>query len=154
MASKLQAARIASWSGVRAVIASADDPAALPDAAHGRPVGTTFLPKPTRLAARKLWIAFAVSSAGTIVVDEGAGHALAHRGVSLLPAGVVSVAGAFVEGDAVDVVVSGSSRPLARGLVAVDAAVLGPHVGAHTSALPDGVPHEVIHRDDLVVLPR
>ena len=60
------------------------------------------VPRAHRLPARKLWIAFAVGSSGTVVVDEGARTALVERGVSLLPAGVVAVHGAFVADAAVE----------------------------------------------------
>src|SRR5581483_6637150 len=57
MASKLTAAKIAAWSGVRAVIAAADRPSVLADAVAGNPgVGTVFVPRSARLPARKLWI--------------------------------------------------------------------------------------------------
>ncbi|MGA1521352.1 MAG: glutamate 5-kinase, partial [Ilumatobacteraceae bacterium] len=59
MASKLSAARIASWSGVRTVIARASRDGVLVDAVAGDAVGTTFDAHDRRLPARKLWIAFA-----------------------------------------------------------------------------------------------
>jgi glutamate 5-kinase len=153
MASKLAAAKIAAWSGVRAVIAAADRPGVLADAVAGVPgVGTAVLPRPKRLAARKLWIAFAVGSHGRVVVDEGARRALVERGVSLLPAGVRAVNGAFVRDDAVEVA-GPDGRVFAKGLVRVGAAELAGLAGKRTSELPEGVPHEVVHRDDLVVLP-
>jgi glutamate 5-kinase len=153
MASKLAAAKIAAWSGVRAVIAAASRPGVLVDAVNGAPgVGTVIHPRPRRLPARKLWIAFAVGSSGTIVVDDGARQALVERNVSLLPAGVRAVHGRFQADDAVEVADS-SGRVFAKGLVRVDAATLGPLAGSRTADLPEGVPHEVIHRDDLVVLP-
>ncbi len=77
MASKLQAARIASWSGVRAVIAQASRRCVLADAVASVPgVGTTFEAHDRRLGARKLWIGFASAVAGTVVVDDGARRAL------------------------------------------------------------------------------
>ena len=79
MASKLAAAKIAAWSGVRAVIASAASPGVVTDALAGRPVGTSFAPRAQRLPSRKLWIAFARASEGKIVVDAGARRALVER---------------------------------------------------------------------------
>src|SRR5258708_16943424 len=62
MASKLAAAKIAAWSGVRAVIAAADRPGVLVGAVEGTPgIGTVVLPRRARLPARKLWIAFALA---------------------------------------------------------------------------------------------
>jgi glutamate 5-kinase len=153
MASKLAAAKIAAWSGVAAVIAGADRPGVLADALAGAPgVGTVVRPRPKRLPARKLWIAFAVGSAGTVVVDAGARRALLDRNVSLLPAGVRDVHGAFSADDAVEVA-GPDGQVFAKGLVRLDAATLASIRGRRTADLPEGVPHEVVHRDDLVVLP-
>ena len=152
MASKLAAARIASWSGVRTVIARASRDDVLVGAVRGGIVGTSFEPHSRRLTARKLWIAFAAHVAGTIVVDDGARRALVERSTSLLPAGVVDVLGSFDEGDTVDVT-DASGRSFARGMVFIDSDQLRIVAGRHTRDLPSGTVHEVIHRDDLVVLP-
>jgi glutamate 5-kinase len=152
MASKLAAARIASWSGVRTVIARASLPGVLVAAVDSERVGTTFAGHDRRLSARKLWIAFASEISGTITVDDGARHALTTRNTSLLPAGVASVSGQFAEGDTVDVC-GPDGTVFARGMAFVAAADLRTVAGRRTADLPDGMVHEVIHRDDLVVLP-
>jgi glutamate 5-kinase len=152
MASKLAAAKIAAWSGVRAVIAQASRAGVLEDVVAGRPgAGTVVQPKPRRLPARKLWIAFAVGSSGTIRVDDGARQALVERGVSLLAAGVRGVEGDFDVEDAVEIA-GDDGTVFAKGLVRVDAATLAAVAGRRTPDMPDGLPHEVVHRDDLVVL--
>ncbi|HEU4842472.1 MAG TPA: glutamate 5-kinase [Ilumatobacteraceae bacterium] len=152
MASKLEAARIASWSGVRTVIAHAGRDGVLAGAIADAPVGTTFEAHRRKLAARKLWIAFAAHVAGTVTVDDGARRALVERQTSLLPAGVVDVTGRFGEGDTVDVTGT-DGVAFARGMVFVEAAQLRRVAGRHTSDLPPGMAHEVIHRDSLVLLP-
>ncbi|HEX9992554.1 MAG TPA: glutamate 5-kinase [Acidimicrobiales bacterium] len=153
MASKLAAAKIAAWSGVRAVIAAADRDGVLADAVAGLPgVGTTVLPRARRLPARKLWIAFAVGSSGTVVVDAGARAALLDRQTSLLAAGVVRCEGRFGPDDAVEVA-GPDGRVFAKGLVRLGSEALASVAGRRTSDLPDGTPREVVHRDDLVVLP-
>lgn len=152
MASKLAAARIASWSGVPTVIARASRPDVLTRAVAGDPVGTSFEPHGRRLTARKLWIAFAARVAGRVVVDDGARRALQDRPTSLLPAGVVDVVGHFGEGETVDVC-DGAGVVFARGMAYIDSDRLRLVAGRHTRDLPDGTVHEVIHRDDLVVLP-
>jgi glutamate 5-kinase len=154
MASKLAAARIASWSGVRAVIAQADRADVLLEAISSRGgVGTTFEAHERRLPARKLWIAFASAVAGTLVIDDGARRALTERNTSLLPAGVVEVRGEFLEGDTVEVVAL-NGEIVARGMVALDAADARRVAGRRTVDLPSDVAHEVVHRDDLVLVPR
>lgn len=151
MASKLAAARMASWSGVRAIIAAAARPDVLVDAVAGAHVGTTFQPSERRLPARKLWIAFASQVLGTVVIDDGARRAILERGTSLLPAGVVAVNGEFYNGDVVEVR-DQQGVAIARGMVLSDAEVLRAAMGRRTGDLPSGAAHEVIHRDDLVVL--
>jgi glutamate 5-kinase len=152
MASKLAAAKIAAWSGARAVIAGATVPGVVPAALDGRPVGTVVHPRPKRLASRKLWIAFAQGAHGRLLVDDGARRALVDGGRSLLPAGVRGVEGRFEPEDAVEVI-GPDGRPFAKGLVRYGSTALLQVAGSRTGDLPDGAPHEVIHRDDLVVLP-
>jgi glutamate 5-kinase len=153
MASKLNAARLASWSGVRAVIARASRPDVLADAATGGPgIGTTFHPHTRRLSARKLWIAFASQVEGTVTVDDGARRALVDRNTSLLPAGVLGVTGTFDEGATVEVCAADGTT-IARGMVLLDSDQLRHVAGRKTVDLPVDVAHEVIHRDDLVLVP-
>jgi glutamate 5-kinase len=153
MASKLAAAKMAAWSGVRTVIAAADRPGVLLSAVDGEAgAGTVVRPHDRKLSARKLWIGFAVASSGTVVVDDGARRALVERRTSLLPAGVVDVQGDFDAEDAVELA-DPSGQIFAKGLVRYAADVLKDVAGSKTSELADGLPHEVIHRDDLVVLP-
>lgn len=152
MASKLTAARMASWSGVRSVIARAARPQVLLDAVTSAgDVGTTFEAHDRTLSARRLWIAFAAEVVGTVTVDAGARTALTQRGSSLLPAGVIAATGRFERGEVVDVA-DASGEVFARGRVSVDHRELEPVVGRRTSDLPAGMVHEVVHRDDLVVL--
>ena len=153
MASKLAAAKIASWSGVRAVIAAANRPGVLAGAVDGRPgVGTVVWPRDRRLPARKLWIGFAMAMSGTIVVDDGARRALVDRGRSLLPAGIVEVRGHFEVDDAVEIADQGG-KVFAKGLVRLSAVDLKAAAGRRTGDLPEGTPHEAVHADDLVALP-
>jgi glutamate 5-kinase len=153
MVSKLVAARIAAWSGVRAVIAGAREPDVVRRALRdGESVGTVVQPRAERLSSRKLWIAFARRPSGRVVVDDGARRALVEDGRSLLPAGVRDVQGAFDREDAVEVV-DASGRVFAKGLAGMDGATMRRVAGRRTADLPEGVPHEAVHRDDLVLLP-
>lgn len=151
MASKLSAARMASWAGVRAVIASSSRPDVLLDAVNGAPVGTTFLPSDRNLPARKLWIGFATNVEGVLVVDDGARRALLERGTSLLPAGVVGVSGSFDIGDVVEIR-DLHGVTIARGMALVDSEVMQSIKGKRTTDLPENIAHEAVHRDDLMIL--
>ena len=152
MSSKLAAAKMAAWSGVRAVIAAADRPGVLLDAVAGVPgVGTVVRPHDRRLSARKLWIAFAIGASGTVVVDDGARTALIERRTSLLPAGVAAVEGSFDADDAVEIA-GLDGKVFAKGLVRHPAARIKEWAGLRSSELPPDAAHEVVHRDDLVML--
>jgi glutamate 5-kinase len=151
MSSKVTAARMASVSGIRAIIANATRPNVLVDGAHGALVGTTVAPLAKGMTARKLWIGFAVEAAGQVVVDVGARAALTTRGVSLLPAGVVDVVGEFSEGDAVEVQTP-DGAVFARGLVRHSAGDLRRFAGKRSDALPEDSARVAIHCDDLVIL--
>ncbi len=142
MASKLAAARMASWSGITTVIAPAHVHNALRHALSGTAgFGTTFHPRPERLSARKSWIAFAVASHGSLHINQGALQALENHGRSLLRVGVESHDGTFAEGDAVDIK-GPDGQIVAKGLVRVS-----------SEAFSDG-DDVVVHRDDLVLLRR
>ena len=153
MATKLAAARFAAWRGIQVVIAAAGRPGVLAEAVGAEPgVGTVVRPRERRLPARKLWIAFGLEPKGTVVVDEGARRALVERKTSLLPAGVLDVEGKFDAEAAVEIR-DAEGQVFAKGLVAVSSEELRAVAGLHTKALPEGMPHEVVHRDDLVTLP-
>lgn len=152
MATKLEAARLATEAGVPAVVAHAEDVAG---ALAGEEVGTYFHPTGTRMPARLLWLAHAAAPRGRLILDAGAVAAVVQRRLSLLPAGIVSVAGTFVAGDPVDLVAP-DGTVVARGLVEYDARELPPLLGRSTRELAaefgPAYSREVIHRDDLVVL--
>lgn len=141
MATKIAAAKIASWSGVRTVIAAASRPDVVRDAIESVPgVGTIVRPASRKLAARKVWIAFAVGATGRVVVDEGA-RAAVFRNSSLLLPGITSVEGEFAVQDAVEIVGPDGSV-FAKGTVRMSSDRL--RVGGDRGT--------AIHKDDLVVL--
>ena len=109
MASKIEAARIASRSGCVGIIASGRDPSALGIALAGGHVGTRFTPKGT-LTSRRRWIALLPLPEGSLTLDQGAVDALRRRGASLLAKGVTHIQGPFRAGDVV-----GSYRAQQRG---------------------------------------
>ncbi|MGH2733142.1 MAG: glutamate 5-kinase [Actinomycetota bacterium] len=144
MASKLQAARIATLSGVDVVVASGERRNVLLDIWRGAEVGTYFPVRRSRIQARKLWIAWAPTARGRIVIDEGAKRALTDGKKSLLAAGVKVVEGTFQAGDAVNVV-GPEGETVAKGLVRFDSELLSEVAGTKGG-------REVIHRDQMVLL--
>lgn len=152
MAAKLTAARMAAWTGVRAVIAAAQREHVLASAIDALPgAGTIVHPRQQSLSARKLWIAFAMPAVGRIVVDDGARHALTQGGSSLLAAGITVGEGEFASGDGVEIL-DRQGVVFAKGVTRYDSQTLATTTGSRTADLPGNVPHEVVHRDDLVIL--
>jgi len=152
MASKLAAAKIATWSGVETVIADAGRAGVVAAAVGGESgVGTVFRARPHRLSARKLWIAFALGASGRLFVDEGAQRALAEGGRSLLSAGVTSLEGDFNPEDAVEIV-GPDGKVFAKGLVRLHSAQSALWLGKRTNQLPDDMAPVAVHCDDLVLV--
>jgi len=153
MITKLEAAQSAARSGAATVLCNGAQSDVLSRVTAGEAVGTLFLPG-ERLKSRKHWLAFTTRTKGALVIDEGAVEAVAKRGRSLLPAGIVSIEGEFGIGDAVQCV-DGNGRELARGLVAYSSRELARIVGHPTDQIVPMLGYtngpEVIHRDDLVV---
>lgn len=150
MASKVQAAMMASASGIGVQLASADD---LESVLLGERVGTWFEPSEERPASRRLWIAHVAPSRGEIIVDEGAASAITAGKKSLLVAGVRSVMGHFEAGDVVDV--ASPTGLIARGVSGYDSDTLAQVAGWGTAELQEAGhdhPRPAIHRDDLAVL--
>jgi glutamate 5-kinase len=152
MATKVAAAQIAAGAGVPTLLAHADAAAA---ALAGEDVGTCFHSTGTRAPARLLWLAHATTPRGGLVLDPGAVTAVVQRRTSLLPAGITAVEGEFAAGDPVDLL-DPDGQPVARGLVAYDAAEIPPLLGKSTRelgrTLGSAYSREVVHRDDLVLL--
>ena len=155
MYTKIQAAHIASNSGLHMVIASGEDPSVLRRIVNGEMVGTHFWPVDEHPNRKKHWIAFGKRLHGSIEVDSGCAKALLEKGSSLLPAGVKTVQGPFSEGETVSIIYDG--REIARGLVNYNSQDIDIIKGHKTSELETllqvGASYkEVIHRDNLVVL--
>lgn len=155
MATKVEAARVLMRAGIPMVVCDGRKPDVVPDAVDGKPVGTYFAGGEDGIGARKLWIALGGAAKGEVVVDDGAKRALCDGGKSLLPAGVVSVAGVFAPGDAI-VLKDMSGAVIARGLAALSSEDLARVRGLHSTRIAELVPSAagsvVVHRDHLVVL--
>ncbi len=154
MITKLEAARSAARSGAATVLCNGGPRDVLLRLAAGELVGTLVLPGP-RLASKKHWLAYTSRTRGELLIDDGAAKALAVRGRSLLPAGIVAVRGRFRIGDAVSCL-DPAGRELARGLTAYASdeidRIKGLATGKISTVLGYSNGDEVIHRDDLVVL--
>ena len=150
MATKIQAADMATRSGTQVVIVSGAEPDVLFRLVNGESIGTRFLPTVTRMESRKRWI-LAEPPQGEITVDAGAASALIQQGKSLLAVGVVDVKGSFERGQTVQLV-DGGAREIARGITHYNARDLLAIRGHRSEEIASILGYEygptVVHRDD------
>ncbi len=113
---------------------------------------TWFLPKISKLDARKKWIISSVSPKGEIVIDDGAKQALSN-GKSLLAAGIKKVSGKFQKGDHIKILDKLNSE-CARGLSSFSSEEILKIMGHHSKEIEKLLGYvsksEVIHKDDMV----
>jgi len=150
MATKVEAALIASGAGVPVVVTST---AAAPAALAGESVGTLFAVTGRRPSARQFWLRYASRPRGRLLLDEGAVRALRERNASLLAAGITGVTGDFLADDPVELV-GPDGVVVARGLVAYDAREMPELLGRKTADLAPELRREVVHRDEMVLVGR
>jgi glutamate 5-kinase len=152
MRSKVVAAEMATAAGIPTVIASGLSPGTIVAAAAGEAVGTRFGARPGRYSSFKLWLKYAKPTRGRIAVDAGAARALREGGTSLLPVGIVDIAGDFDAGDAVEVAHDG--RPVGKGICNYSAEELRRVRGLKSAAVREILPRateEAVHRDYFVL---
>ncbi|AKC85589.1 glutamate 5-kinase [Pseudoxanthomonas suwonensis] len=158
MRTKLEAAAKAGAAGIDTVLFNGRRAEVLRELAHDRLQGTRIRAARSRIAARKYWLRHAPVEPGAILVDAGAAAALAGKGASLLPGGVVGAEGDFRRGDMIEVVLrdgDGEHR-VARGISQYSALDVRRIARRHSrdieSILGYNYGGNVIHRDDLVLL--
>jgi glutamate 5-kinase len=153
MATKLEAARIATGGGARVIIAAGDrDPRPLDALSRGARCTVFEAPTAPR-AAYKAWILGTLKPNGAVQLDAGAKSAVL-AGKSLLPAGVVAVLGSFGKGDVVRILGPGGEE-LGRGIAAYESAeatmIRGLRSDAAAAKLGWEGPAALIHADHLAL---
>ena len=155
MRSKVLCAEMATSAGIPVVICNGTQSGTLSRAVASDPVGTRFHPQSRRQSSFKLWLRYAKTSRGSVVVDAGAERALREHGTSLLPVGVVDVQGEFEAGDAVDVLPTGNgARVIGKGITNLSAAELRRVKGLKSAEVRELLPRaseEAVHRDYFVL---
>ena len=154
MVTKIEAARLATRSGVECIIAEGQAPDVLLRLIKaGEALGTRFVTRISRVESRKRWI-LAEPPQGSLVIDAGAKQALIEKQKSLLPVGVLQVNGQFKRGEVV-LIMDADNREVCRGIVnykAEDARqIKGRHSDCIESILGFNYGRTIIHRDNLVI---
>ena len=113
---------------------------------------TWFLPKISKLDARKKWIISSISPKGQLIIDDGAKEALT-KGKSLLAAGIKKVLGKFNKGDHIKII-DKDYKEFARGLSSFSSDEVLKIMGQHSNKIQDLLGYisksEVVHKDDMV----
>ena len=151
MKTKIDAAKICQLSGCHMAIANG-----LPLRPISRIIYenncTWFLPKISKLDARKKWIIGSISPKGELVIDNGAKKALSN-GKSLLAAGIIKVSGKFNKGDHIKIL-DRNGKEFARGLSSFSfneiMKIMGRQSNEIESLLGYVSKSEVVHKDDMV----
>jgi glutamate 5-kinase len=155
MATKLQAARIATSSGLPMVIANSQEERIIRRVLAGESIGTLFLSKEHKLDARQRWIAFGSTVRGSVVVDAGAREAILQRGKSLLPSGITAIEGVFEAGQVVQVK-DQNNQEIARGMVNYSSGAVERIRGKKTTEIEAILGYkdfdEVIHRNNMILV--
>jgi glutamate 5-kinase len=155
MESKIKAAKICSFSGIKTIIANSRRINVLDEILSGKNVGTFFTPQTMKkVKSIKKWIAFGMKTKGAIIIDKGAEEAVLNKGKSILPVGVVKVNGKFNKGDTLKVF-SMDNKLIAKGISNFSSddilKIKGKNQKKILSEFNDAMCSEVIHRDCLVV---
>jgi glutamate 5-kinase len=155
MATKIGAARVASRSGARTLIANGAAVDVLVKLRAGENVGTLLAPDVEVLLARKRWIAGQLKTKGELVLDAGAVKVLRHGGKSLLAVGVTATRGKFARGEVV-LCLDPESGAVAKGLVNYSSDETEKILGCATRDIEGRLGFvrepELMHRDNLVLL--
>jgi len=155
MTAKIEAARLATCSGVNVVIADGRESDILVRISQGEDMGTLFPALVDKMESKKRWMLSGLASKGKVTVDKGAKVALKDQNKSLLPAGIVKAEGKFQRGDIVDILDEKGKR-IGCGIAnygSSDLAIIG---GKHSdrigSLLGYDYGDEAVHRNNMVVL--
>lgn len=156
MKSKLMAAHMASFYGIPVVISGHLGSGFLKEILHGEDVGTLFYPSRKKEKSKRYWIAFSLTPRGKIFVDSGAKKALVENHKSLLPSGITEVSGSFKRGDPV-AIISEDGTVFAKGIAGIDSETIDRIKRKKSDEIKrnigTGIPEEVIHADNLAILP-
>jgi len=151
MKTKIEAAKICQLSGCYMVIANGNNINPIKKIIE-RKKCTWFLPKISKLDARKQWIIGSVAPKGEVIIDDGAIKAI-NNGKSLLPAGVKKINGSFEKGDHI-LIKDQNDNEYARGLTSFSSIEIEKIKGSHSSKIKNILGYssreEIIHKDDLV----
>lgn len=155
MASKLEAAQVATSHGQPTIIAPGRDDQVLDKIFSEVAIGTLFLPPEKSIRGRRRWIGTSARVAGSLTLDAGAATAVRNNGSSLLAIGITNVSGSFQRGSVVSLH-DPAGQEIARGLCNYPSSEVELILGQPSHRISEILGHRpyesVIHRDNLVLV--
>jgi glutamate 5-kinase len=157
MITKIEAAQLATASGVRVTIADGSEPDIIIRLASGEAIGTHFLPTADHRESRQRWMVSGLCTRGKLIVDTGAALALKKHNRSLLAAGIEKAEGKFERGDIVAIYDTEGTQ-IGCGITNYSSSDIGIIRGAKSDKIAgllnfDYGP-EVVHRNNLALMER
>jgi glutamate 5-kinase len=157
MITKIEAAELATASGVRVVIADGKEPDVILRLAAGESIGTLFTSAVSHLESRQRWMLSGLGTKGKLIIDTGAALALKKQNRSLLSAGIQKVEGRFSRGDIVAIYDTEGTQ-IGCGITNYRSSDIGKIKGARSNKIASLVSFdygpEVVHRNNLALLER
>jgi len=154
MVTKIEAARMATTSGIAVIIADGRLADIMTRISDGEGIGTFFYPLTNKMESRKRWMVSGVSNKGQISIDRGAASALRSHKKSLLSSGIKNFGGKFQRGDVVTII-DNKDRIIGCGITNYDSKDIERIMGQHSKRIGEILGHdygtEVVHRNNLAV---
>jgi len=155
MVTKLEAAKLATSSGVPVIVTNGTEPNVINLSATGECGGTFFMARDSKIESRQRWLLSGLSCMGKLIIDKGAAAALRRENKSLLPAGIIEVEGNFNRHDIVDIY-DNAGQKVGSGIATYSSTDLRRIRGERSSGIAEILGYEygdeAVHRDNLVLV--
>ena len=155
MSTKIEAAKLATSSGINTIIANGLEDQVLIKLFNKEPMGTIFKATNNKMESRKRWMLSGLLSDANILIDDGAFNAIKYKQGSLLPAGLIEIDGEFDRGSII-LILSEKGKKIAVGITNYSSYDLEKIKGIRSDRIFDILEYrygdEVVHRNNMVLL--
>ncbi len=155
MSTKINAANIVTLANSNMIICNSNKIDKLLDIVEGNEIGTLFHKRINSISSREHWMIFKTNSKGYVVVDDGLSQKLNDTKVSILPKGIISVSGNFINNSIIDIK-NKNGEILAKGITNYSSSEINLIKGRSTNKLEEILGYKgkgtIIHANNLVLL--
>ena len=157
MATKIEAAKLATASGVQVAIANGRESEIIIRLAKGERIGTSFEAVSTKIESKKRWMLSRLSNSKEVglIIDKGAVDALGQEKRSLLGKGIIEVKGSFTRGTVI-LILNDNGLRVACGICNYDSKDIDSIKGQHSNKIENLLGYkygdEIIHKNNMMLL--